>query len=141
MFKSQTSNVDISDIIYISSLSAFLRYTRLYLKLNLNNALSSNWTLHNKKIEILAYKWFSEIEKNKTPLNDKIVRFELARTPINKRRNELLSSLRPVLLRDLDFIASVASPSLAPSLTRVALSSPEASLTIAHGVVALLSAD
>ncbi len=65
-------------------------------------SLGSNWTLKDKKLEILANKWFLPIKKSSLSLNHKITRFELAKTPINKRRNKLLPSLRPVLLRDLD---------------------------------------
>jgi len=59
--------------------------------------LGSNWTLEHKKLEMLAYKWLLPIKKSQTLLNDKIARLELAKTPINKRRSELLDSLRPVL--------------------------------------------
>ena len=64
--------------------------------------LGSNWTLEQKKLEILEYKWLLPIRKNHNSLNAKIVTFELAKTPINKRRNELLDSLRPVLRRARD---------------------------------------
>jgi hypothetical protein len=56
--------------------------------------LGWNWTLENKKLEMLAYKWLQPIEKSQSLLNDKIARLELAEMPINKRRNELLDSLR-----------------------------------------------
>ena len=64
--------------------------------------LGWNWTLENKKLEMLAYKWLEPIEKSQTLLNDKITRLELAKTPINKRRGELLDSLRPILRRVRD---------------------------------------
>lgn len=66
------------------------------------SALGSNWTLEQKKIEMLAYKWLEPIQKSQKLLNDKITRFELEKTPINKRRNELLDSLRPCLRRGRD---------------------------------------
>ena len=53
---------------------------------------------------MLAYKWLLSIKKSQTLLNDKIATFELTKTPINKRRNELLDSLRPVLRRGRDAI-------------------------------------
>lgn len=64
--------------------------------------LGWNWTLENKKLEMLAYKWLEPIEKSQSLLNDKIARLELAEMPINKRRNELLDSLRPILRRVRD---------------------------------------
>ncbi len=67
-------------------------------------SLGSNWTLKDKKLEILANKWFLPIKKSSLSLNHKITRFELAKTPINKRRNKLLPSLRPVLLSVMDAI-------------------------------------
>ncbi len=67
-------------------------------------SLGSNWTLKDKKLEILANKWFLPIEKSRLSLNNKITRFELTKTPINKRRNKLLPSLRPVLLSVMDAI-------------------------------------
>jgi len=53
---------------------------------------------------MLAYKWLEPIQKSQKPLNDKITRLELAKTPINKRRSELLDSLRPVLRGVRDYI-------------------------------------
>ena len=64
--------------------------------------LGSNWTLEQKKLGMLAFKWLLPIQKSQTLLNDEITRFELTNTPINKGRNELLSLLRPVLRRDRD---------------------------------------
>lgn len=59
--------------------------------------LGSNWTLEQKKLGMLAFKWLLPIQDSQTLLNEKIARFELTKTPINKGRNELLSLLRPVL--------------------------------------------
>ena len=59
--------------------------------------LGWNWTLEDKNLEMLAYKWLLPIAKSRTLLNDKIAELELAKTPIKKGRNELLDSLRPVL--------------------------------------------
>ncbi len=64
--------------------------------------LGSNWTLEQKKLQMLAYKWLIPIQKSQTLLNEKIATFELMKTPINKRRSELLDSLRPVLRRGWD---------------------------------------
>jgi len=66
--------------------------------------LVSNWTLEQKKIGMLAYKWLEPIEKSQTLKHEKILRLELAKTPINKRQSELLDSLRPVLRRVRDAI-------------------------------------
>ncbi|NCU43110.1 recombinase family protein [Candidatus Falkowbacteria bacterium] len=64
--------------------------------------LGWNWTLDDKNLEMLAYKWLLPIEKSRTLLNDKIAGLELDKIPVNKRRSELLDSLRPVLRRDRD---------------------------------------
>lgn len=60
--------------------------------------------MKNRKLQMLAYKWLGPIEKSQTLLNEKIARLELAKTPINKRRSELLDSLRPVLRGVRDYI-------------------------------------
>ncbi len=64
--------------------------------------LGSNWTLKDKKLEILAYKWLLPFKNLQTILNDKMRGFELNKTPINKRRSELFSLLRPALRRERD---------------------------------------
>gem|GEM_PF-3898673 len=51
---------------------------------------------------MLAHKWLLPLEESHNLFNDKIARLELAKTPINKRRSELLDSLRPVLRRGRD---------------------------------------
>lgn len=67
---------------------------------SLNFKLEKFWLesdFGTKKIGMLAYKWLEPIQESQKLLNDKITRFELDKTPINKRRNELLTSLRPCL--------------------------------------------
>ena len=64
--------------------------------------LGWNWTLKQKKLEMLAFKWLLPIQKSQTLLNDEIARLELTKTPIKKGRNELLGLLRPVLRRVRD---------------------------------------
>ena len=65
--------------------------------------------LWNRKNEMLAHKWLLPLEESHNLFNDKIARLELAKTPINKRRSELLDSLRPVLRRGRDSKTEVES--------------------------------
>ena len=71
-------------------------------KRNILNELGSNWTLEDKKLEMLAFKWLLPIQKSQTLLNEKIAGFELMKMPENKRRSELLELLRPLLRRGRD---------------------------------------
>lgn len=71
-------------------------------KRDIFSSLGSNFFLENKKLEILAFKWLLPIENGRILLNAKMDAFELAEMPINKRRSELLDSLRPVLRRVRD---------------------------------------
>ena len=71
-------------------------------KRNILNELGSNWTLEQKKLEMLAYKWLLPIQNSQTLLNEKKAGFELMKMPENKRRSELLELLRPCVRRVRD---------------------------------------
>jgi len=78
-------------------------------KRNILNELGSNWTLEDKKLEMLAFKWLLPIQKSQTLLNEKIAGFELMKMPENKRRSELLELLRPLLRRAWYYIGTLVN--------------------------------
>ncbi len=77
------------------------------------HVLDSNWTLEDKKLEMLTFKWLLPIQKSQTLLNEKIAGFELMKMPENKRRSELLELLRPLLRATSGWNRNLGKPSKA----------------------------